>query len=532
MVLLYNMSETYDIWKTKQYPQSIITALGTVAGGANDAANDAAQNGKVDDINAILIRLRPGQKALLAAISIDHERLSINGAGNFVISNPPATAADSAGVGGRTTLADHHAALKALVEIILKSLHFYEITGASVSSPVGDSGNYTFSMAANGNVSIHNNKNEVVATAMAKANIDDKAFAKCNTYVNADVRSQCIRTLSYIAEINKTDHHTDMFTNLGKIDSAAGTNREDKAQQLAEAYSILKSISWLSKGDRSALVMPGDIPQASRVDVKALLVLMTEDDHTDGGVALAREAAFDAPDNSSVRGTWKEYVEYKDAFGALTNLTDLGKLIVKCIEVVNQNPGIITTRTKQQIFERSDIDNSSRLNRISTDQFHALKMATRPVHSLYGMYGAGTIFGQTGGQSELMLSYSDVQEGGANTNTNTLRTRLNGYVARLHANGQMLAPQTYNKFEKKFAELEESEKYFLDILKKLKAYNDSGDRSKVAVTNEDIESIETHTNTIRNKVMTINTGIQTLKISLDGLYESSAPKATSGLVVM
>ena len=158
--------------------------------------------------------------------------------------------------------------------------------------------------------------------------------------------------------------------------------------------------------------------------------------------------------------------------------------------------------------------------------------ASHNPHDLYGMHVGGTIFGQTGGQSELMLSHSDVQEGGANSNTNTLRSKLNGYVARLHANGQMLAPQTYNKFEKKFAELEKAELYFLDILKNLKAYNDSGNRSKVAVTNEDIESIETHTNTIRNKVMTINTGIQTLKISLDGLYESSAPKATSGLVVM
>jgi len=533
------MSISYDDFKNKTYPQRIMNALGnvTVVVGNNDNDADDAQNAKVTAINVVLTDLRPGQKALLEAIAIANANLAPGAAADIEIVgviNANSVAANDAD-DKRAALNTHHNALTAVVEIILKSLHFYEITGSSMPSPVGDSGNYTFSMAANGNVSIHDSDNKVVATAMAKANINHETFVNCDTKISNDVKSQCIRTLSYIAGIDKTNNHQGMLDNLGKIEAEIPNpvnSRMDKAQELAEAYAILKSIGWLSKGDRSGLVMPGDIPQASRVAIRDLLVLMTINNHADGGVALTRETALDAADNGSVRGTWKEYVEYKDAVGDLANLTSLGKLIVKCIGVVNQNPSIITTRTKQQIFKRSDADKSTRFQRISVDQLRALEMSTHPVHPIHGMYGAGTIFGQTGGQSELMLSHSDVQEGGANSNTNTLRSKLNGYVARLHANKQMLAPETFNKFEKKFAELEKAEQYFLDILKKLKAHNDNGDRSKVAVTTEDIENIETQSNTIRNKVMTINTGIQTLKISLDGLFESSAPKATSGLVVM
>ena len=272
-----------------------------------------------------------------------------------------------------------------------------------------------------------------------------------------------------------------------------------KQQRLAESYAILKYYGWVKNKKQDNIMLPADLTPEMR--------------------AIGTEAH-----NSLLK---MEFLERDIIADALLdfNTTAIHRLIADCIKTVHEHPKIMNLLPNQNFDLSSQRRNVfSRLSKKQISEIQAANMAS-PLNNLQA--GGNITLGNYGKQSSVMEGGRSGGSACPSHCADTFASCLNRLVSVLNAKGRMLTPETYNSFTRKIADMRVLEEDLKDITEKLEKFNAFGNGSVRDVDMGVLNNLNTITNKLRGRMMTINTGIQTLRIKLD----DPAP-TPSGLVSM
>jgi hypothetical protein len=375
------------------------------------------------------------------------------------------------------------AATQAMTKIIpaLKELRWMFVNKDVESPPEKEE--YGFTMEANGDVSIVHNGAKV--TSYHHINVTPDKVLECG-----DDHCRQFKLLLRgikVADLTTYEPNTFFAPNM------------PKQQRLAESHAILKYYGWVKNKKQDNIMLPADLTPEMR--------------------ATGTEAH-----NSLLKMEFLERAIVADAPLVFTD-TEIHRLIEDCIKTVHEHPKIMNLLPNQNFDLSSQRRNVfSRLSKKQISEIQAANMAS-PLNNLQA--GGNITLGNYGKQSSVM-------EGGRSGGSpcpshcaDTFASCLNRLVSVLNAKGRMLTPETYNSFKRKIADMRVLEEDLKDITEKLEKFNTFGNGSVRDVDMGVLNNLNTITNKLRGRMMTINTGIQTLRIKLD----DPAP-TPSGLVSM
>ena len=399
---------------------------------------------------------------------------AMNNAGVAPVGGAPAPAA---------AIIANNAKNQAMTKIIpaLKELRWMFVNKDVESPPEKEE--YGFTMEANGDVTIVHNGEKV--TSYHHINITPDKVLECD---NDHCRQfkLLLRGIK-VADLTTYEPNTFFAPNM------------PKQQRLAESHAILKYYGWVKNKKQDNIMLPADLtPEMRATGTEAHNSLLKME-------FLERAIVADAP--------------------LVFNDTEIHQLIEDCIKTVHKHPKIMNLLPNQNFDLSSQRRNVfSRLSKKQISEIQAANMAS-PLNNLQA--GGNITLGNYGKQSSVM-------EGGRSGGSpcpshcaDTFASCLNRLVSVLNAKGRMLTPETYNSFKRKIADMRVLEEDLKDITEKLEKFNTFGNGSVRDVDMGVLNNLNTITNKLRGRMMTINTGIQTLRIKLD----DPAP-TPSGLVSM
>lgn len=421
--------------------------------------------------NNIYLRTVANNNAIVAAAGVAGVAAGVAAAG----------VAAGAAAGAAAELVAAHAELQKIIPA-LKELRWMFVN--KDADPEPEKEEYGFTMEANGDVTIVHNG--VKVTSYHHINVTPDEVLKCEGDNHC---RQFKLLLRGIKVANLADYEPNTFFDP----------QMPKQQRLAESYAILKYYGWVKNKKQDNIMLPADLTPEMR--------------------AIGTEAH-----NSLLK---MEFLERDIIADALLdfNTTAIHRLIADCIKTVHEHPKIMNLLPNQNFDLSSQRRNVfSRLSKKQISEIQAANMAS-PLNNLQA--GGNITLGNYGKQSSVMEGGRSGGSACPSHCADTFASCLNRLVSVLNAKGRMLTPETYNSFTRKIADMRVLEEDLKDITEKLEKFNAFGNGSVRDVDMGVLNNLNTITNKLRGRMMTINTGIQTLRIKLD----DPAP-TPSGLVSM
>ena len=358
--------------------------------------------------------------------------------------------------------------------------------------------------------------------------VTDKNGKAVDLYVNSEPDGSHIRkcavnnACSSIMFIMSSANRTNNIAEKALYDINNDYVYIDKnVQAVVAAFAIMRRLHWrgINKDGKKQLINVEDLSEdeRKRPGFRADLALMYTGSGASAagimsGITLPAGAAtgaqindvnLDYPDN-----VWKAAVND----GAFFVPTAVGRLVLRCIEIVNANPTILDSASnkskRQHFFEPTT---PAKLN-AARSRILALGMRSGMGYApgLVSGFGFGAMHGG--------------QDGGAETpGSNKLKKELASLISLLNARGKELSHATIDDFSRKLRDLEIAEKEISEFVDRFRDYtrNDKAmaDDSKTILSDDDMKAaMATYAaaaKTAVKKTLTIESALGAIKLRVD-----------------
>lgn len=377
-------------------------------------------------------------------------------------------------------------------------------------TPSGNGGRYEFEILANGTVNVYESSDksknkQPVATAYSST--DPKSTtASCGSNVACANQLAVVNETNGLAGLEFYGNQLDEDLSANIFDTA----KLGKEHSVANSYAILKRMKWRAHSNENPSVW----------DLKNY-----RDANRDEDVALVLAAAYDATGlggGTNDIKTRKDAIlkftdaEYKDYIKQLAPVqrTKLGRTLEKCVETVNENTNILRATMHAQTFT-DQTPRDRKLNRMEG-------FGENRLSGIMPVYGYG--IGMMRGGAYIMNNKSSSQVGGngdSNFLSNALKSQVESAVVSMGSKNKRLHPETYQKFQKKIAEIAEAEQIIGEFTKKLNDYNRSRTPDTVNagtyLKEDDIDTYNNASKKIHDKALVVKSAIANIEFKLHGV---------------
>lgn len=390
-------------------------------------------------------------------------------------------------------------------KLIMQVLHIVSKNKTPANVAAGNPSNLKFRISANDDVDVIDENGKVVATAYHHNNIDANTFSMCDdvTKVPAGAtQNACRKHLAFVAGV-----YNDVASKrnaAGDLDNFFGYGFETAGDQdvnkIANAFSWLRRIGWWRYDDDSGVYKLEDFTKDLRSKPEVVEMLKPLFGNGRDDVRLAREL------ENTLDNDWTTFIAGADP---VVNLNDFGKLIVKCIVIINKNPGILKAQVEAQHFAVKNTG-SRFMGRIA-----ALDAAGQYSNQL------SDVWRPQNGVARILIGRRGQTGGGGIEHSGLYRNKLDEAVTNLARNGKRLSASTMSKFESKFNKLAAAEREitaFIANVKKVNGALESGDANAINldrnISDEDIEKFTRASNDVSAATYVLETGISNINLKM------------------